>query len=155
MQHLVRRPLARLLVPALLVVGASSTAPSVAAQDSTAEFGSVFDEHWERLRDDYPYFELYGVNWEAERADHRPRAVAAESAGEFAWEMARLLSVLKDPHVEYRPPIDVMTGWAIPDLRTGMIEHKPHEADRPETWNEDPRRARGRQPGVHLVDDSP
>ena len=126
MLTLLGRPIVLLLLLTLPVVGAPAAVALVAAQDPTADFGSVFDEHWERLRDGYPYFELYGVDWEAERADHRPRAVAAESATEFAWEMARLLSVLKDPHVEYTPPIDLVTGWSIPDLRTGTIERKHH-----------------------------
>lgn len=118
MMILVRRRVVRSLFVTLLAVGAASTVALVAADDPPADFGSVFDEHWERLRDDYPYFEHYDIDWEAERAEHRPRAVAAASATEFAWEMARLLSVFKDPHVEYRPPVELMQGWAIPDLRT-------------------------------------
>jgi carboxyl-terminal processing protease len=138
MQRLVRQPLACLLVPALLVAG---------AQDPATDFGAVFDEHWERLADDYPYFELYDVDWEAERADHRPRAVAAENAGEFAWEIARMLSVLKDAHVEYMPPVEVMTGWSMPDVRVAVMERKPyvidwgegHEAVGPAPFRDDPR----------------
>ena len=146
MRPLIRRLFA--LCPALLVVGASSTAALAVTQDPTADFGSIFDEHWERLRDDYAYFELYGVDWEAERADHRPRAVAAKSASEFAWEIARLLSVLKDPHVEYVPPIEVMKGWAIPDLRIATIERKPYVLGWSDT--DDPDRPAPFRAGAHL-----
>ena len=114
------------VLPVALVLGLSVHPPS---SEPETDFGAVFDEHWERLRDDYPYFELYGVDWDAERAEHRPRAAAAENAGELAWEIARLLSVLKDPHVEYMPPVDLIQGWAIPELRTAMIGHKPYVVD--------------------------
>ena len=107
--------------------------PCPKAQDAKADFASIFDEHWEQLRDDYPYFELYDVDWEAERKHHRPRAAGASNATEFAWELARLLSVLNDPHVDFMPSPDVMGGWSIPDLRVEIIERKPHLLE----WGED------------------
>jgi len=154
MPTLVRRPLVL-----LLLVGANAPAAPVAAQEPAADFGAIFDEHWERLRDDYPYFELYGVDWEAERAEHRPRAVAAANRTELAWELARLLSVLKDPHVDYLPPLDLMTGWAIPDVRIATIERKPHvlewgaglDAVGPAPFRDDPRA----YPEIVLVQGTP
>lgn len=92
---------------------------------TATDFGAVFDQHWQRLEKDYPYFKLYGVDWDAERADHRPRAVAAANATEFAWEMARLVSVLPDAHVSYRPPMAVIKGWSAPDLLTATVERRP------------------------------
>jgi len=82
----------------------------------------LFDEHWENLRDHYPYFERYGVDWEAERAEHRPSAVAAEDAGELAWEIARLLTCVRDAHTTYLPPPAVLEGWSVPDLKTARME---------------------------------
>lgn len=114
----------RLLAPPVLAL-ALLTAPVVAQEEAT-DFGEVFDEHWETLRDKYPYFERYGVDWEAERADHRPRAVAAANATEFTWELARLLSVLKDAHTSYMPSVEVMNGWSIPDLRTATMGGKSY-----------------------------
>lgn len=85
----------------------------------------VFDTHWERLRDEYPYFDLYGVDWEAERAEHRPRALAAKNPTEFAWELARLISALPDPHVSFIPAIDTIKGkWSYPDVKTKKIERR-------------------------------
>ena len=95
MRFALRRPISLALLLSLLV-GVASGGRFGLAQDPTSDFGTVFDEHWGRLRKDYPYFERYGVDWDAERADHRPRAVAAESATEFTWEIARMLTVLKD-----------------------------------------------------------
>lgn len=117
------------------------------AQDDPRGYGAIFDEHWENLRDAYPYFERYGVDWEAERAEHRPRAAAARNPSELAWEIARLLSVLKDTHTEYMPPIKLMQEWAIPDVETTMIGRRPHllslgeglDPIGPERYREDPR----------------
>ncbi len=100
-------------------------AAALPSDDPSALYAETFDTHWERLRDDYPYFEFYGVDWEQERAEHRPRALAAANPTEFAWELARLLSALPDPHVSFMPPIETMRGhWAIPDLKTAMIERR-------------------------------
>ncbi|MFT4538463.1 MAG: hypothetical protein ACI841_003422 [Planctomycetota bacterium] len=60
-------------------------------QQSESLFAKTFLAHWEKLRDEYPYFDLYGVDWEAERAEHRPLALAAANSNEFAWELARLM----------------------------------------------------------------
>ncbi len=130
------KPLAKRVVVLALAVTlpASELSPVMAqaADDGSVDFGTVFDEHWIQLRDNYPYFDLYGVDWEAERAEHRPRAVVAADPTEFAWEMARLIASLDDPHVEYMPPIPVMKDWSIPDVRTAMIGRKPYIVD----WKE-------------------
>ena len=107
---------------AALTLGASN----LALGDSASLFAETFDTHWERLRDDYPYFHLYDIDWDAERDEHRPRALAAENATEFAWELARLISALPDPHVSFMPPISTMQGlWSIPDVETEMLERRP------------------------------
>lgn len=111
-----------------LVVSARST------RDPAKLYAKTFDAHWERLRDDYPYFEMYGVDWEQERVEHRPRALAAANADEFAWEIARLLTALPDPHVSFIPSMDTIKGrWAIPELDTAMIGHRPHFLEWPES----------------------
>jgi len=89
-------------------------------------FRKSFDAHWQRLKDSYPYFELYEVDWAAERADHRPRALAARNATEFAWEMARLISALPDAHVSFRPAISTIKGrWSKPDTKSALIGRRP------------------------------
>ena len=40
------------------------------AAEDTERYAATFDVHWERLRDEYPYFDLYGVDWDQERAEH-------------------------------------------------------------------------------------
>ena len=113
--------------------GALLTATSSAQEDLPALFATTFDTHWERLRDDYPYFELYGVDWEAEREEHRPKALAATDSTEFAWELARLFSCLPDPHLSYLPPIEsVARHWSVPDVETRLIERRPIVLEWPE-----------------------
>lgn len=130
-------PLHRPHTPALFlfVVSAGATGlvePDFAGQDDF-DPGAIFDEHWERLDKDYPFFDLYGVDWKAERDEHRPRAAAAEDATELVWEIARMLTVLPDNHVAYVPPIPVMKTWSVPDIKAQMIERKPHLI----SWNEE------------------
>jgi len=122
------------LVITAAVAVALTLAPSNRCRLTTSElYAKTFDHHWERLRDDYPYFELYDVDWDQERAEHRPRALAAENADEFAWELARMLSVLTDPHVSFIPSMDTIKGrWSIPDLETEMIERRFYVMDWPE-----------------------
>lgn len=118
---------ARIAAHALrLAVAVVLVASAAFASDEQAElFAATFDAHWETLRDGYPYFELYGVDWEAERAEHRPRAVAAPDATEFAWELARLFACLPDAHLSYLPPIeDVLLRWSVPDIDTALVERR-------------------------------
>lgn len=98
------------------------------------EYGTVFDEHWERLDDEYPFFERYGVDWKAEREDHRPRAVAAKNDTEFAWEMARMISCVKDSHTAFIPSPNAIRGWSFPDVRSAKLEGRSYIVD----WKEQP-----------------
>ena len=124
----------RKLSLALLLCISAFQGPAV-AQDAqtTALFAKTFDTHWERLRDEYPYFALYAVDWEAERAEHRPRALAAENPTEFAWELARLISALPDPHVSFMPSLETVVGhWSMPEVTTARIERKTYVLAWPE-----------------------
>ena len=81
------------------------------------QFAETFDAHWQKLNDNYPYFDLYEVDWKAEREEHRLRATAAENPSEFAWELARMIGALPDPHVSFMPSIKTIKGkWSYPKL---------------------------------------
>lgn len=120
----------------LLSLVASLLMGAAAAQEQHLQadlFADTFDTHWERLREDYPYFALYGVEWDAKRALHRPRAVAATDADEFAWELARLISNLPDPHVSFLPAIETIAGrWSYPDVKTKVVERRIFALEWPE-----------------------
>lgn len=101
-------------------------APTAPDPDARAElFAETFDAHWEALDEGYPYFELYGVDWDAEREDHRPKAVAAADETEFAWELVRLFSCLPDPHLAFLPALDeVAASWSMPEVETVSIRDR-------------------------------
>ncbi|MHC5211808.1 MAG: S41 family peptidase [Planctomycetota bacterium] len=113
---------------------AASGQPSTQAPgDSAALYAETFDAHWEALQEDYPYFEMYGVDWEQERADHRPRAIAAGNDDEFAWELARLFSALPDPHLSFIPSLATIAGrWSYPELDTHIIGRRIYVTAWPE-----------------------
>ena len=121
------RPFAALLATAPLYWLAQ---PALAQQkslpsDQAERYAASFDAHWELLEKDYPYFELYQVDWDAERAFHRPRAIAAADDNEFAWELARLIMALDDPHVSFIPAIPTIMGkWSVPDVKTHAVERR-------------------------------
>ena len=124
--HASTHPLRIALLASFLLFGTLALVPSTTACGDPEEFfAETFDAHWERLNDAYPYFELYGVDWEAERDFHRPRALAAANPDEFAWELARLISALPDPHVSYIPSIETIAGrWSYPELESYRVERR-------------------------------
>lgn len=108
-------------VAALLALLPAQAVPQAASE----LYAETFDAHWEALDKDYPYFELYGVDWDAEREAHRPLAVAAENETEFAWELARLFTCLPDPHVSFRPALDGLAQtWSMPEVETVLIRDR-------------------------------
>lgn len=128
-------------------VALTLVAARVLPGDPAALYAETFDAHWEALRDNYPFFELYSVDWDAERAEHRARAIAAPDPDEFAWEMARMISSLPDPHVAFVPAMDTIMGrWSVPDIDSHKIEGRTHvkdwkgtaPSDLPAAWVDDP-----------------
>lgn len=135
------------LLAACLLLPASSSFAAQEPQDKAKVYAATFDAHWKVLLKEYPYFELYGVDWEAERAEHRPKALAADSDTEFAWELARLISSLPDPHVSFRPSGDTILGkWSVPDVDVEIVERRllvlawpeGQEPEIPEAFADDP-----------------
>lgn len=118
-----------------------------ALQEKAELYAETFDAHWQVLADDYPYFALYGVDWQAEKEFHRPRALAAQDDTEFAWELARLIMALPDPHVAFIPaPTTIAGKWSVPMVKTKMVERRvfitswmeAEAATPPESLKEDP-----------------
>lgn len=129
--------LLRMLLACLTFLGGSvASAQESSASEASApqqRYAETFDAHWEQLQKGYPYFDLYGVDWEAEKAFHRPRALAAADDSEFAWELARLISALPDPHVSFIPSMDTIVGkWSIPDMKGMIIERRLFALEWPE-----------------------
>lgn len=124
------KSLCRPLIAATALIGAAALLHGAVKPDFTKRvqskvYAKTFDTHWQRLSDDYPYFELYQVDWDQERRDHRPLALAAKNDDEFAWEIARLISALPDPHVSFLPSMKTVKGkWSIPDAEVRFVERR-------------------------------
>jgi C-terminal processing protease CtpA/Prc len=53
--------------------------------------------------------------------------VAAANDDEFAWELARLIAALPDPHVSFIPSMDtVMDRWSVPEVKTRKVGRRPY-----------------------------
>src|SRR5262245_14894784 len=79
-----------------LAAGCASYDPAVFDERLRA---ATFDTYWEALADDYPYFELKGIDWPQVRERYRDRAVHASTRIAFYHVLARMLSELDDWHV--------------------------------------------------------
>jgi RNA polymerase sigma-70 factor (ECF subfamily) len=74
-----------------------------------ANLGRRFDELWTSMDRNYSYFaSKKGVDWKALGRRHRPGAVKAKNAREFAAVLRRMLAPLKDLHVWIETPEGVI-----------------------------------------------
>ena len=79
--------------------------PSV-AHPPTADPLSVFDYFWSVMDIHYAFFEERGIDWNARRAEYRPRIEAETSEGEL-WEiLCAMLTGLNDAHMSLNATVD-------------------------------------------------
>jgi len=85
----------------LVLVGAvgAARAGEDAPEDVAVLQLESFDRVWELVRDRYPDPTLQGVDWEAERARHRPHAAEAATASELRPVLASMLATLDSSHL--------------------------------------------------------
>ncbi len=76
--------------------GNGPTAPTAPADQ--------FDQLWATFDREYSYFVLKGIDWNALRAEYRPRAVAAATQDEFVAVIREMLGELRDIHVQLIAP---------------------------------------------------
>lgn len=143
-----------------VAAGLGGCAGAPAARPLTRELrAETFDRYWGELDRHYPFFDLAGVDWRAERARWRDRAVEAPTPAEFYAALAGMLSTLNDPHVMLRPPTWAREGGAgaalrgsrrwrdrisAPYLSVVWVERRPYvrrwpEGSRTETGDRPPR----------------
>lgn len=60
---------------------------------------SVFDYFWEGMNAHYAFFDLYGVNWDERRDEHRPRVDADTTDRELFEVLCDMLRGLTDDHL--------------------------------------------------------
>jgi tricorn protease len=74
--------------------------------DRRAEFGELFDEAWQRLRDGFYDAKMHGVDWDALKKKYRPLAVDAEVRDEFYNVVSQMLGELDASHLGIYGPRD-------------------------------------------------
>ncbi len=105
-----------LLVTNACSAGVPPSARSVSSRSTTAPrmtYEAQFDVLWERFQAVYPSFEYKGVDWRAQRATYRTRAVRARSQDEFIAVAREMLAPLHDLHVWFVDP----RGAVVPTYR--------------------------------------
>jgi hypothetical protein len=90
-------------------VAATGTAPT--------SFVAQFDGLWERFDALYPSFDYKGVDWSAQRAQFRGRALQARSQAELISIVAEMLEPLRDLHIWFVDP----RGQALPTYRPSHV----------------------------------
>ncbi len=92
-----------------VAVGAGpATAQTSRGSDVPASAANLaaFDEVWETVRDRFYDRRLRGLDWQAVRAQYRPRAAAARSGEETAAVINAMLAELGASHTRYYTPDD-------------------------------------------------
>jgi tricorn protease len=67
--------------------------------DRRREFGDLFDEAWQKLKDGFYDPKMHGVDWEAMKRKYRPLAVDAEIKDEFHNVVHQMLGELNASHL--------------------------------------------------------
>lgn len=104
----------------------------------------TFDTYWETLANDYPYFEVHGVDWQQAKAEHRERAISAPNHDEFIYELARMFAKLNDAHLSFFAPMakwrESGRAWTLPQLQIISLREGSVVARWPEgEWPEAPK----------------
>lgn len=72
----------------------------------------AFDRLWRLMEDQYPYFEIKGVDGPALRDDYRPRIAAAPNDGVYFTLLAEMLDALGDGHTGVLSPYPDVACYA-------------------------------------------
>ncbi len=64
----------------------------------------AFDRLWHAVRDNYPFFDLKGVDWDAVYARYRPQVESAHTDDAYFAVIANMLAELNDGHTELSSP---------------------------------------------------
>ena len=102
---------------------------------------ALFDEIWREFDLHYSFFTLKHVDWAAIGATYRPRAIAATSDQEFAFQVGKMLNELHDVHVSLTPtgvgyamrylsPSDTSAALFDPELSLARYVRSTHTTPR-------------------------
>ncbi|HYE42696.1 MAG TPA: S41 family peptidase [Caulobacteraceae bacterium] len=91
----------------LLLAGATGAA---AQPRPATDYAALYDRLTATVAENFYDPTLYGVDWKAAAARHRPRAAAARSDAEFLQAGRALLGEIKSSHLDLRAPTGTVTG---------------------------------------------
>lgn len=81
-----------------------------------------FDYLWQQFRDHYAFFELRGVDWEALRAEYRPRLRDGMLDRHLLYVFERMLKPFNDGHVSLKGGFQTVKSCGEPTLQYAMQE---------------------------------
>ena len=106
----VRRALAAALAAGLLL-SCTGCIDALLGPAPAVDRSTMFDQLWQQFDLHYSFFAYKGINWDSLGAEYRPRALAAQTNGEFASEIGAMLRELKDVHVSLTPTAASTYGY--------------------------------------------
>ncbi|WP_235619082.1 S41 family peptidase [Embleya scabrispora] len=92
--------------------------PATCRVPTAADPLTTFDVFWETFRENYAFFGTRGVDWEAMRAEQRPKITAATTENQLFDILAAMIEPLHDAHVGLRAEtatINRVAHWLRPD----------------------------------------
>jgi carboxyl-terminal processing protease len=112
--------LASLIQAWLMTACAATEPPATLSEEQTRLNLESFDVVWTTVRDRHFDPELGGLDWEAVRAESRPRVEQAETMAQARGAMIEMLDRLGHSHVAILP-VEVLNAMAAPPQRGGAM----------------------------------
>ena len=85
------------------------------------EFGNLFDEAWQKLKDGFYDEHMHGVDWSSLKSKYRPLAVDCEIKDEFYSVVSQMLGELRASHLGIFPGQDEDEGAGRDVPQTGYL----------------------------------
>ena len=119
-----RRDVLTVALAAALGIGPSTAQIGRASEGSAGAANlAAFDEVWETVRDRFYDPRLHGLDWQAVRAQYRPRVAAAGSREETAAAVNAMLAELGASHTQYYTPEDP-AYYQLADIFSYALRHR-------------------------------
>ena len=119
-----RRDVLTVALAAALGIGPSTAQIGRASEGSAGAANlAAFDEVWETVRDRFYDPRLHGLDWQAVRAQYRPRVAAARSREETAAAVNAMLAELGASHTQYYTPEDP-AYYQLADIFSYALRHR-------------------------------
>ncbi len=97
--------------------------PDVCANGGTAQSDDpelTFDVFWNTLNENYAFFDLYGVDWQAQYDTYRPQVTAETTPDELFAILSQMLEPIQDGHTWVNNGVDQFSGETLPAWFVGQ-----------------------------------